>query len=90
MNSKLFDLSGRVALVTGGSKGIGKAIAQEFAGAGADLFLCSRKEEHLRAAAKEIADGSGVRRPGQPTAQPPVTRRGRAPTPASIPPGSPR
>jgi NAD(P)-dependent dehydrogenase (short-subunit alcohol dehydrogenase family) len=61
MKGTIFDLSGRVALVTGGSKGIGKAIAHGFARAGADLFLCSRKEEHLKAAAKEIADGTGVR-----------------------------
>ncbi len=61
MKDTTFDLSSRVALVTGGSKGIGKAIAHGFARAGADLFLCSRKEEHLKAAAKEIADQTGVR-----------------------------
>ena len=42
--SKLFSLEGRVALVTGGSKGIGNAIARGFAQAGADLFLCSRND----------------------------------------------
>ena len=61
MKNTIFDLSGRVALVTGGSKGIGRAIATGFARAGAELFLCSRNEEHLRAAAKEIADETGVR-----------------------------
>lgn len=57
----LFDLSGRVALVTGGSKGIGRAIAEEFARAGAELFLCARKEEPLRKAAAEISAACGVR-----------------------------
>jgi NAD(P)-dependent dehydrogenase (short-subunit alcohol dehydrogenase family) len=61
MKDTLFDLSNRVALVTGGSKGIGKAIAHGFARAGADLFLCSRNEEPLRAAAVEIAEETGVR-----------------------------
>jgi len=61
MMDSLFDLSGRVALVTGGSKGIGRAIAAGFAQAGADLFLCSRKEEHLKAATGEIREQTGVR-----------------------------
>ena len=61
MKNTIFDLSGRVALVTGGSRGIGFAIANGFARAGADLFLCSRKEEHLVEAAKRIADETGVR-----------------------------
>ncbi|MFC1596585.1 SDR family NAD(P)-dependent oxidoreductase [Planctomycetota bacterium] len=61
MKNTIFDLSGRVALVTGGSKGIGRAIAGGFAQAGADLFLCSRKEEQLKAAADEIRRQAGVR-----------------------------
>jgi len=61
MKNTLFDLSGRVALVTGGSKGIGRAIAGGFAQAGADLFLCSRKEEQLKAAAEEIRRETDVR-----------------------------
>ncbi|MFH1266472.1 MAG: SDR family oxidoreductase [Planctomycetota bacterium] len=61
MKGTVFDLSGRVALVTGGSKGIGRAIGGGFARAGAELFLCSRKEEHLKAAADEIRDETGVR-----------------------------
>ena len=61
MHDSIFNLSGRVALVTGGSKGIGRAIAGGFAQAGADLFICSRKEEHLKAAADEIRDQAGVR-----------------------------
>jgi len=61
MNNHLFDLSGRVALVTGGSKGIGRAIAGGLARAGADLFLCARQEEPLRQAADEIRAECGVR-----------------------------
>ena len=61
MKNSIFDLSGRVALVTGGSKGIGRAIAGGFAQAGADLFLCSRNEEPLKAAADEIRSEASVR-----------------------------
>jgi len=52
---KLFDLTGRVALVTGGSKGLGLAMAQGLASAGADVVLVSRNEDQARAAADEIA-----------------------------------
>ena len=48
-------------MVTGGSKGIGNAIARGFADAGADLFMCSRTEESLAAAAKAIHQETGVR-----------------------------
>ncbi|MCY2963616.1 MAG: SDR family NAD(P)-dependent oxidoreductase [Planctomycetota bacterium] len=50
----LFNLKGRVALVTGGSKGLGKAMALGFAEAGASVFLCSRHDDELEAAAAEI------------------------------------
>src|SRR5262249_42429827 len=42
-----FSLEGKTAIVTGGGTGIGKSIAIEFARAGADVALCSRKLEHL-------------------------------------------
>ncbi len=56
-----FDLTGRAALVTGGSKGIGYAIARGFAQAGADLFLCSRKDDALQAATEAIRVQTGAR-----------------------------
>jgi NAD(P)-dependent dehydrogenase (short-subunit alcohol dehydrogenase family) len=49
-----FDLRGRVALVTGGSKGLGKAMARGFAAAGADVVIASRNEGELKAAAEAI------------------------------------
>jgi len=61
MKNSLFDLSGRSALVTGGSKGIGRAIASLLAEAGADVFICSRTEGPLRQAAEEIRGRTGVR-----------------------------
>jgi gluconate 5-dehydrogenase len=61
MHDNLFDLSGRVALVTGGSKGLGAAMARAFATAGADVVICSRHEDELKTAAAEIAAGLNVR-----------------------------
>ncbi len=61
MKNTIFDLSGRSALVTGGSRGIGKAIARIFAEAGADVMISSRNEEQLREAAQEIGEGTDVR-----------------------------
>ena len=48
-------LTGKVAIVTGGSKGIGKAIAQELAGEGVDVAICARDRRVLEEAAKTLA-----------------------------------
>ncbi|MEN6469230.1 MAG: glucose 1-dehydrogenase [Smithella sp.] len=50
----LFSLKGKVALVTGGGRGIGKFIATGLAEAGADIILTSRKLKNLEATAKEL------------------------------------
>lgn len=50
----LFDLKGKVAIVTGGAGGIGRALALGLADAGADVIVASRRLEHLEPVAKEI------------------------------------
>ena len=56
MEKSPFSLAGKTAIVTGGGTGIGKAIAIEFAKAGADVALCSRQLEHLEPVAKAVRD----------------------------------
>lgn len=70
---KLFDLSGRVAIVTGGSIGLGRQMAEGLAEMGANLVLCARKKERCEQAAEELkqlgvktlAFGCDVKDPGQ-------------------------
>ncbi|MFT5327595.1 MAG: NAD(P)-dependent dehydrogenase (short-subunit alcohol dehydrogenase family) [Planctomycetaceae bacterium] len=58
---KLFDLTGRAAIITGGSKGLGAAMAEGLASAGAHVLLVSRNLDEAQAAADEIAAGYGVK-----------------------------
>jgi len=59
--AELFDLSGRVALVTGGSRGLGRSMVFGFARAGADVIVSSRKAEACEAVAKEVETETGRR-----------------------------
>lgn len=54
MNQNLFDLSGRVAVVTGGTTGLGRAIALGLAEAGADVVASSRRQAQVETTAAEI------------------------------------
>jgi gluconate 5-dehydrogenase len=60
MNVKaMFDLSGKIAIVTGGGRGIGLKMAEGLAEAGANVVLCSRKLENCQKVAEEIAKMGG-------------------------------
>ena len=52
-------LSGKAALITGGSRGIGRAVAAAYAQAGAEVFICGRDECGVAAALREIAEAGG-------------------------------
>jgi NAD(P)-dependent dehydrogenase (short-subunit alcohol dehydrogenase family) len=53
-------LQGKVAFITGGSKGIGRAVATGLAREGTMVAICARRQDLLDRAAKEIADGTGA------------------------------
>ena len=55
----LHDLTGKVAVVTGGSRGIGRAIVQTLAEAGADVVIASRKLDACEAAAEQVRASTG-------------------------------
>lgn len=52
--TELFDLTGRTAIITGGSRGLGKEMAEGLAEAGANLMLCARREEWLASTVEEF------------------------------------
>ena len=54
--ASLFDLTGRRALITGGSRGIGRMIAEGFIGAGAEVVISARSEEDCATTAKELGE----------------------------------
>lgn len=58
MGLDLFNLTGKVALVTGGSRGLGKAMARGLVEAGADVIISSRNENDLRGALDDILRGT--------------------------------
>jgi len=60
-SAELFDLSGKVAIVTGSTKGIGRAMVEGLASAGADVVVSSRKQDLCEQVAKEIEAATGRR-----------------------------
>ena len=61
MSHDAFDLSGKVAVVTGGSRGLGRAMVLGFARHGADVVIASRKLQSCEALAKEVERDTGRR-----------------------------
>ena len=74
--SDLFDIAGKTALVTGGSRGIGRMIAEGFVDAGVNVYISSRKADVCAEVAAELSKNGDVRRhPGR------SVHRGRMPPP---------
>lgn len=61
---ELFDLTGKVALVTGGGRGLGKQIAEVYAEMGCELALCSRKKENCDETAELLVNEYGIKARG--------------------------
>ena len=57
--TEYFDLSGKIAVVTGGSRGLGRSMVQAFAKAGADVVIASRKLDNCKEAAAEVEESTG-------------------------------
>ena len=53
-------LAGRIAIVTGGSDGLGRATAERLAAEGCKVAICARRKEHLEEAARAIAEATGA------------------------------
>ena len=62
MNRNIFDLTGKVAVVTGASRGLGQYFSRALARAGADLVITSRQLESLDAFKQEIDAGEAAMR----------------------------
>ena len=80
--ARLFDISGKTALVTGGSGGIGYMIATALAQAGCKVFICSRKEKDIEAAADRLKRPAA---PGASGAGSAASSSGEAPPPGAEP-----
>lgn len=57
----IFDLTGKVAIVTGAGRGIGKTLAEGLANAGAKVVLVARTEDEVKKAGHEITTATGVK-----------------------------